>query len=94
MKRETLTTVEAVITADTTTKHEHRERILAACRAETPARREMVTVREAAEILDVHPRTVQRYEREGLLHATRITKRRVRYAKDEVLRLATEGAAT
>lgn len=50
------------------------------------------TVRQAAEILGAHPRTVQRYERAGLLHAIRISPRRVRYDLDEVERLATRGS--
>lgn len=50
------------------------------------------TVRQAAGILGVHPRTVGRYERRGLLHAIRITQRKVRYDLNEVERLAERGA--
>ena len=50
------------------------------------------TVRQAAEILESHPRTVQRYADAGLLHPIRISPRRVRYDLNEVERLAMNGA--
>lgn len=49
------------------------------------------TVRQAAEILGAHPRTVQRYARAGLLHPIRISARRVRFDLREVEALATKG---
>ena len=50
------------------------------------------TIRQAADILECHPQTIQRYVRMGLLTQKRITKRRVRYDLDECERLAQQGA--
>lgn len=93
MKTETLTTITAIIQADESCEAGHRERILRACRTK-PDKRRLGTVRQAAAILDCHPRTVQRYARRGMLHPIKITCRRVRFDLAEVERLATEGAAT
>ena len=49
------------------------------------------TVRQAANILGAHPRTVARYARAGMLHTIRISPRRVRFDLNEVERLATRG---
>ena len=77
--------IEAVIDAP----HERRAAILAA--AHGTDRPRPGTIGQAAEILGAHPRTVQRYEQAGLLHAIRITPRRVRYDLNEVEQLATTG---
>ena len=79
--------IEAILTAPP----ERRDAILAAARGVDRPR--PGNVRQAAEILGAHPRTVQRYERAGLLHAIRISPRRIRYDLNEVERLATTGAA-
>ena len=52
------------------------------------------TVRQAAEMFNppVHPRTIERYARRGLLHPIRITARMIRYDLREVEALATRGA--
>lgn len=42
------------------------------------------TIRQAAEILDVHPVTIRRYAQAGLLTPIRITARKVRYDLNEV----------
>ncbi len=49
------------------------------------------TTRQAAEILGVHPRTVERLEKRGLLKAIRIGKRLRRWNLNEVEKLAAEG---
>ncbi len=88
-----LNLIASAIETDPTIPAEHRKRILDACRnpGHKPQPR-MGGVREAAEILRVHPRTVQRYERRGLLTAVRLSKRLLRYNLTEVECLATHGA--
>ncbi len=78
--------IEAVITAPP----ERRDAILQAARGKNRPR--PGTIRQAAEILGVHPRTVQRYADAGLLHPIRITPRRIRWNLNEVEDLATRGA--
>lgn len=58
-----------------------------------PVRPRMGTVRQAAAILQVHPRTVARYGRQGLLRTVKYTCRRVRYDLNAVERFAQEGGA-
>lgn len=52
------------------------------------------TLRQAAEILNVHPRTVQRLARRGMLEPIRISARMVRWDLNEVEKLATQGATS
>ena len=92
MKAETLTTLRAILAADTDTPTEQADRILQACRQGNPRRR-LGSKHEAAAILDIHPESVKRYARRGLLHPIKITARRVRYDLDEASRLANYGAA-
>ncbi len=79
--------IEAVLSAPP----ERRDAILQAARGANRPR--PGTIRQAAEILNVHPRTVQRYADAGLLHAIRITPRRIRYDLNEVEGLATRGVS-
>lgn len=58
------------------------------------ARPRMGTVRQAAEILQVHPRTLARYARRGLLHAVKYSCRRVRFDLNAVERFMQEGGVS
>ncbi|MBU0676920.1 MAG: helix-turn-helix domain-containing protein [Verrucomicrobia bacterium] len=90
MKTETKTTIETILNADGSLSDSEREVITKAL-AGGNTRRRMGTARQAAEILGVHPRTVHRYARMGLLHPARQTARRIRFDLEEVSRLSTEG---
>ena len=72
-------------------------RIVLACRdsdSGTPKMRpRMGSLRQAAEIMQVHPRTLARYAQRGLLHAVKYSCRRVRFDLNEVERFAREGGA-
>lgn len=92
MQQATRTSIAALIAADPTTTPEQRRAIIRACQRQH-LRRKLGTVRQAADILQVHPRTVQRYERAGLLTAVRYSPRRIRYDLDQVQRLADEGVS-
>jgi excisionase family DNA binding protein len=51
----------------------------------------MLSVKQVASILSVHPNTVRRWEREGLLKAYRVGPRgSLRFAKDDVLDFVNE----
>lgn len=91
MKQEIISTIGAILKADDTTTAQHREEILRMCRGlitETP---NIGTRREAANILNVHPVTVARYERAGLIAPIRYNSRKVRYDLNAVRRLAQIG---
>jgi hypothetical protein len=58
-----------------------------------PKRRTLITTPQACAILDnCHPITLQRYEKRGLLHPIRFSKRKKRFDLDEVETLASNGA--
>jgi len=61
--------------------------------ADAAPRRRLGTRRDAAAILGVHPGSIQRYERRGVLSAIRVSARRVRFDLDAVERLANYGTA-
>jgi hypothetical protein len=91
MRNETLTTVRAILQADTDTNEEQIAAVMAACTRKQSYRR-LGTKRDAAAILGLHPESIKRYARNGLLHPIKITARRVRYDLDECERLANYGA--
>lgn len=95
MQAETLTTLRTIIKSDPSVPEDQREHILKACRQATPRKKRLGTVREAAAMFTppVHPRTIQRWGRRGLLTPIKITARRVRWDLDQVEELATEGVA-
>ncbi len=67
------------------------EAILAVARGTANNKPRPGTVRQAAEILGSHPRTIQRYAKDGLLHPIRISPRKIRWDLNEVENLATNG---
>ena len=79
--------IEAVLAAPT----ERRDAILQAARGANRPR--PGTIRQAAAVLSVHPRTVQRYRDKGLLRVIRLSPRCHRYDLTECERLATRGAS-
>jgi excisionase family DNA binding protein len=92
MERTTRDGIGALVRADNTLNEEQRQRLAKAVDvAERPQRRRLGTVRQAAEILGVCRRTVERYAREGKLTRIRYSKRRVRYDLDEVQAVADNG---
>lgn len=72
---------------------EERRRIIDALRADGPVRDRLLTTRSAAEVLQVHPKTVFEYEKRGLIHAIRRSSRHIRWKASEVERLAMTGGA-
>jgi hypothetical protein len=60
-----------------------KKRILSAIK-EKPEQRKTLTRKQVAEILHVHPGSIKRYDRAGILTPIRITPRTVRYDTDEV----------
>ena len=83
---------QAIINTALTADQETLERIHTACRAR-PKPQRIGSAKQAAAILNVHPRTIFRYERAGRLRAIRQSSRRVRFDLDQVERLAFEGVA-
>lgn len=93
MHEATLNAIGSLLDADRTMTDEARGQILKVCKKAECPRRKLITVRQAADILGVHRRTVQRYASERKLIAIYFSKRRIRYDLDEVNKLASEGIA-
>ena len=94
MRTETITTIRAILAADVDTTPADVEIAVNAITTSSNKKRVMGTKRDAAEILGIHPESVKRYARRGLLHPIHITARRVRYDLNECQHLADYGAVT
>ena len=72
---------------------EERRRVFDALRNDGTIRDRLLTTRSAAEVLQVHPKTVFEYEKRGLIKAIRRSSRHIRWKASEVERLAMTGGA-
>ena len=95
MKPTTLELIKNVLAADETIPPEAAQTIIQELRTSSVIRKARPgTIKQAAEILQVHPVTVRRYAQAGLLTPIRITARKVRYDLNEVEELANRGRCT
>ena len=92
MTNELKQAIELALQAGRATPDE-RHRILDALKNDVPVRDRLLTTRSAAEVLQVHPKTVFEYEKRGLIHAIRRSSRHIRWKASEVERLAMTGGA-
>lgn len=73
---------------------EQRQRVKAAIKAPVSEQPEpFLTRKQAAKILNLHPLSLKRYDKAGILHPARPTARTVRYDRREVLSLLQTGGA-
>jgi hypothetical protein len=91
MKTATLTTIRSILYADGSLAPEEVDAAVNRMTKPIPSKRKQVTVKRAAEILQVHPKTVQRYAAEGKLSRIVHSPRKIRYDLEEVERFAAEG---
>jgi len=65
-----------------------RKRLLAAAENEPIKKKQkLLTRKDVAQILGVHPGSVKRFDQKKLLHPIRVTRRLVRYAEEDVFAL-------
>ena len=84
--------IQTLIQNDLSISAVQRRRILDVCRdAATNQPRRLCTVKEAARILQCHPKSCYRLRDRGLLHSIHHSKRKVRFDLDEVQRFAADG---
>lgn len=91
MKQTTLELIKNVLATDETISPDDAKTILKRMKTGSIRKNRPGTIKQAAEILDVHPVTIRRYAKAGLIHPIRITQRKVRYDLNEVERLANNG---
>ncbi len=53
-----------------------------------------ISTRKAAELLSVHKKTLWRWEKRGILHPARISKRKILFDLSEISELLRKGAGT
>lgn len=93
MNATTQKVIDAVLSADATVTPGQRAEILRACSRNSSAKPKLGGVRQAAEVLGCHPKTIYRYVRKGLLHSVRYSRRKVRFDLNEVEAFAMNGLA-
>lgn len=72
---------------------ETSQRILIAAKGGEPKHSDgVLTTKAAAALLEIHPKSLHRYARRGLLHPIKRTARSIRWRRSEVEKLAYEGA--
>jgi excisionase family DNA binding protein len=91
MKAATQKLIEAVLVADESVTPEQRAEILRACSQGVRPKPKHVGVRQAAQVLGCHPKTIYRYVRKGLLHTVHYSCRKVRFDLNEVEAFAASG---
>ena len=84
--------IKQLLRSDPTVTAEHRAQILNVARNGAPQKKRRTgTVRQAAEILSCHPKTVYRYARRGHLKPIHYSPRKVRFDLEEVEAFAANG---
>jgi hypothetical protein len=92
MKRETLSTIGTLLQADPTVSEENTGRLLEMIQnPKKPKPKDLISTKEAAAILKIHPKSLWRWQALGYIQPIRYTARRVRWNFDDVERLAVEG---
>ncbi|MFC1762223.1 helix-turn-helix transcriptional regulator [Planctomycetota bacterium] len=84
MLTNTKTIIEAAMNGDATLTQEQRATIAAALNPGKKEKPKLITTKQAAKVLDVSTVTLRKYEKQGLLHPIRYTRRRIRWDLNEV----------
>jgi len=95
VRDEIFQSIRALIQSDATVSREQQQSILKACHDQlSPSKKRIGTVKQAAAVLQCHPKTVYRYVSRGALHPIRMSARKVRFDLDEVESFTTNGFPT
>ena len=93
MKEEIYQSIKILLQNDNTVSDEQRQLILKSCHQMVSRDKlRLGTVKQVAELLGCHVKTVQRYAKTGCFHPIRHSLRRVRYNMAEIEVFATKGA--
>lgn len=93
MQAPQLEALKSLLRAVGATSDEARAIMGAATGASAAPADKLILTREAAALLECHPKTVFRYRRRGLLNPVRRSSRCIRWRESEVRKLAFGGAA-
>ena len=88
MKSPLIVALEGLLTA-TNVEPERAQRIIAAAKdSAVETAEEYLRTRDAARALDIHPKSIWRYARRGVLTPCKRSARSTRWKKSEIMRLA------
>lgn len=92
MKAATVITIETVLEADRSIPKTKREQVMDILLdrnpSSTPRKKDQITAKQAAESIGVHVVTLRRYVKQGLVKEIRITDRKIRFDKREIISFA------
>ena len=92
MKDEIYQSIKVLLQNDNMVSDEQRQLILKSCRQVTAkGKLRLGTVRQVAELLGCHVKTVQRYAQKGCIHPIKHSLRRVRYDMAEIEAFVAKG---
>ena len=92
MTSKTQTAIETAMDIDTTITPEEEKHLKRALGGRSgKQRRTLITTKEASKLLECHPATLRRYERQGLITPIRYSKRYIRWDYDDILELKYNG---
>ena len=91
MKDLTKKLIRLVLDTDESVTEDLRLKILRTLSERPALPPKLISRKDAAGILGLHPETVKRYTRRGLLRQINFTARKVRYDQDEIIRFANSG---
>ena len=91
MQTTTRAGIAALLKVDPDVTAAQEMKVLNACNSGRRVTRNLVTRKQAAATLGLHPETISRYVKKGALRAIRTSRRRIRYDLEEVEALAREG---
>ncbi len=95
MKEEIYQSTKVLLQNDNTVSDEQRKLILKyCCQVTAKDKLRLGTVKQAAELLGCHARTVGRYSKKGCFHSIKYSSRRVRYDMAEIEAFTVKGIST
>ena len=90
MQAQTLTTIQSILAIDPEVTEAQRQSILKTCRSKSK-QKDLISPKEAAEILGCCRLTLRKYQNRGLLHPIYHSARKIRFDRDEVQDLLYNG---
>jgi len=83
--------IQAILNGDTLTQPAIKKKILQVVGLQPARPRRLITASQAADILGVHKKTLERYAKRELLNPIRYSKRKIRYDAEEIEDFAVNG---
>lgn len=92
MKTATIITIETILEADRTIPKAKREKVMDILLDRAPPqpirKKDLITTKQAAEILEIHPVTLRRHAKAGHINVIRYSSRKIRFDRTEIIAYA------